>query len=225
MRYTCVLLLGGSGERMGLGYNKVLYKVNGKKELYKYSLETFLSDQRCERIILVVSDNDMDYFKKIDFGSNGNRIKITKGGKTRGESVLNGLDNVSSEYVMIHDAARPCLTLKELDMLSDSLMKYGTACLASKVYDTISINDGGYIDGYVDRNVISSIKTPQCFKTCEILDAYKKVVESGISYTDDTSVYGKAYGKTRLVFTDSISIKATTKNDLRLLEALLDENR
>ena len=106
MKYDLILLAGGSGERMGLEYNKVLYKIKGKKELYRYSLDFFIKDNDCENIILVSNHTDMEYFWDTILDK---KVTITEGGHTRSESVKAGLQLVKADYVLIHDSARPLL--------------------------------------------------------------------------------------------------------------------
>ena len=109
MSFDVILLIAGSGERCGLGYNKVLYKINGQP-LFLYSLKKFLEFDECNKVILVLQEDEKDeifqyiekeYLEKVDF---------VYGGNIRQQSVLNGLEKVKEKYVLVHDGARPCLT-------------------------------------------------------------------------------------------------------------------
>ena len=99
MSYDVILLIAGSGERCGLGYNKVLYKINGQP-LFLYSLKKFLEFDECHKIILVLQEAEKDeifqyigkeYLEKVDF---------VYGGNIRQQSVLNGLEKVTEKYVL-----------------------------------------------------------------------------------------------------------------------------
>ena len=62
VNYECILLAAGEGQRAALGYNKVLYKINGSEELFRYSLDYFLKDEYCNKIIMVINEKDKLYF-------------------------------------------------------------------------------------------------------------------------------------------------------------------
>ena len=224
-KYECILLAAGEGQRAALGYNKVLYKINGVKEMVTYSLDYFLSDPQCERIILVISDRDKNYFKYIINSYDTDKIIAVVGGNTRGDSVYNGLKLAKSDYVLIHDSARPLIYKEDVYNLLLNAVDTGGAALATKVYNTTCHITNGYVDEYFSRHTLASIITPQCFKTKELKEAYKKANDLGQSFTDDSSIF-KAYGRNvKLVFTDNISIKATTSYDIKLLEDLLYAHR
>ena len=223
--YQCILLAAGEGQRAALGYNKVLYKINGYKEMVIYSLEYFINDPLCEKIVLVISERDKHYFKHIISSFSTDKITSVIGGSTRGESVFNGLSKIDSNYVLIHDSARPLIYKEDVYNLLLSSEETGGATLATKVYNTTCHIVDGCVDEYFSRHTLASIITPQCFKTQELKEAYKKANELGKSFTDDSSIF-KAYGKNvKLVFTDNISIKATTSYDIKLLEDLLYAHR
>ena len=94
MNYQVILLAAGEGQRAALGYNKVLYKINGVKELVLFSLDFFLEDSKCEKIILVINKRDKAYFKNL---VKNPKVVFTIGGSTRGDSVKAGLDLVERD--------------------------------------------------------------------------------------------------------------------------------
>lgn len=217
MKYDCILLAGGSGERMGLEYNKVLYLVKKKKELFRYSLEYFLKDNDCENIILVANHTDMEYFWDNILDK---KVTITEGGHSRSESVKAGLSLVKNDYVLIHDSARPLIYKEDVKLLLDEAIKYGGATLANRVFNTVSlVNDRGDVKEYLDRDMLASIITPQAFYAPMLKACYAKLGNE--SYPDDTHVFLLNGRSVKVVYTDNISIKATKQSDLKLLEALL----
>ena len=222
MEYEVILLAAGEGQRAALGYNKVLYKINGVKELVLYSLDYFIDDPKCKKIILVINKRDKAYFKNLIKNPN---VVFTIGGQTRGESVKAGLDLVKSEYVLIHDAARPLLYKEDVYNLLDAAKETGGATLATKVYNTTCHIENGYVDEYFSRHTLASIITPQCFKSESLKKAYEDAAKQGSTFTDDSSLFKKCGGSVKLVWTDNISVKATTSYDIRLLEMLLYAHR
>jgi len=225
MNYNLILLAAGEGQRACLGYNKVLYRINGKKELITYALDFFVNDKTCEKIIVVINKNDEAYISNLLKSYNDDRICITIGGSTRGESVYSGLKLVDSEYVLIHDSARPLLHQEDILNLKNCCLECGGATLATKVYNTTCHIVDGCVDEYFSRHTLASIITPQCFETSKLKEAYEKAIKEDLNYTDDSSIYKACGNSVKLCFTDNISVKATTSYDIKLLEVLLDANR
>lgn len=222
MNYECILLAAGEGQRACLGYNKVLYKVNGIKEIVLYSLEYFLSDPQCKKIILVINERDRAHFKNLVKNPN---VVFAIGGSTRGESVHSGLSKVDSEYVIVHDAARPLVYKEDVFNLLQAMNDNDGAALATKVYNTTCLIDNGFVKEYFSRHTLASLITPQCFKTEKLINAYQEAAKAGTEFTDDSGIFKAYSGNVKLVFTDNISIKVTTSYDIKLLEVLFDAHR
>ena len=219
--YECILLAAGEGQRAALGYNKVLYKINGVNELYRYSLDFFLKDEYCKKVVMVINEKDKLYFKNVFKTLKSNKIDFVVGGDTRGQSVYNGLKKIDSEYCIIHDSARPLIYKEDVYNLLNSATETGGATLATKVYNTTCHIVDGYVDEYFSRHSLASIITPQCFRTSMLNEAYEDANKKGLSFTDDSSIFKACGNSLKLVFTDNISIKATTSYDIKLLEGLL----
>lgn len=199
---TIILLAAGSGSRVGLGYNKLLEKVNDKY-IYEYSLETFLKYNL--PLILVVSDTDYDFFVK----NNKNNVEIVKGGATRNESVLNALNKVKTKRVLIHDAARA--------LVSSDIIE---ACLNSKseayyVYvplkDTIRLLDNKTLD----RSKLLSVQTPQGGET----KLFKKF--EAYSTSDDISSFDNTNVQIEKILGNDYNFKITTKFDLFMFKNIV----
>ena len=103
MKYSAVIPCGGVGSRLNLGYNKILYKIDGKY-LIERTVKNFLLDEECLEVIIVYQENDYIILKNI---FNTPKIKLIKGGNNREESVYNGVKISNGDYVLIHDGARP----------------------------------------------------------------------------------------------------------------------
>ena len=227
-KYQCILLAAGEGQRAQLGYNKVLYKINGMKEIVRYSLDYFVNDNECEKIVIVENERDRLYFKNLIKGLGKkyeDKVVYTFGGSTRGESVQSGLKKIDSEYVIIHDAARPLIYKEDVRNILGATRETGGAALATKVYNTTCHIVDGYVDEYFSRHTLASIITPQCFKTELLLNAYEEAKKNNFTFTDDSGIFKACGNKVKLVFTDNISIKATTIYDIKLLEGILYANR
>ena len=112
MKFTAIILAAGSGSRMGLQYNKILHRINGKRVL-DYSLEFFEKYPHCDDIILVCSNSD---YEEILCDYQTQKMTIITGGDTRQESVYKGLKEANNPYVLVHDSARPYLNSSVIDI-------------------------------------------------------------------------------------------------------------
>ena len=216
--YSAIILGGGTGERLGLGYNKVLYKVKGKTVI-EHAVQKFLDDKEFNEIIVVMNRNDYDQTKVL---FNDQRVRVIKGGQTRQESVYLGLKDIQlNDFVFIHDGARPNPSSKSIDSLKEKLV-LGGVTLFTPVKDSVIYRSHSEIESYLEREKIGLIKTPQAFDLKEILLAYQKAQANGHHYKDDASLYMRELKKDiQLVQDVETNIKLTTKFDMILLEELL----
>ena len=88
MEYSVVMPCAGVGSRMNLGYNKLLFQMKNGKTVLENTMNIFLNDQRLKEMIICVGENDLPIIEKM---VNDNRVKLVIGGKTRQDSVYNGL--------------------------------------------------------------------------------------------------------------------------------------
>lgn len=209
MDYSCVIVAAGKGSRMNLGYNKAYYMLDDKCIL-EHTIKAFKDDHDCKEIIVVCDIDDFkDHIKDDD-------VILVSGGATRSDSVYNGLQKVSYEYVMIHDGARPYVSSKILDDTKQCLSKHN-ACLAMvDCKDTIKkVVDNKVVKTYV-RSTLKNAQTPQSFKTSMIIEAYQKAMADNFVATDDASIY-EVYGKDDVYVIEGSydNIKITTIEDIK----------
>ncbi len=167
------------------------------------------------RVILALSPEDQ-YFQ--DTGLYGDpRIVTVPGGKERGDSVLSGLRAAASEYVMVHDAARPCIMMADLERLRDLAMNDNGGILAVRIPDTVKRGDAeNRITGTVPRAGLWRALTPQLFKRDLLITAYEKAAASGMTLTDEASAMEFLGYHPLLVPGSSLNIKITEPQDLAL---------
>ena len=180
MKYDAIVVAAGKGNRANLGYNKTFFKMPNNKTVLENSCHLFLEDQDCENLIVVTNKDLFDAVIKND------KIIVVEGGKERKDSVYNGLQKVKSEYVLVHDAARPYLNKESLEELKKEIEKNGSAILAKKAIDTIKVVDGNKVVKTLDRNTIYLAETPQGFKTDLIKKCYEECDD--INFTDEASL-------------------------------------
>ena len=174
-----------------------------KKTILENSCDVFINDPDCEKIIIVTNEKDK-VFKN-------NKILIQQGGKERFNSVINGLQLVSNEYVFIHDGARPFVKKEDVERLKEALSNDDGAILVSKNVNTIKQVKEGYIEKTLNREYVYNALTPQAFKSQLIKEAYSKAELDGV--TDDAFVFEKMGYKVKAIEGDSSNIKLTTKED------------
>lgn len=215
--YSALIVAAGSGIRSGLPYNKVLYPIKDKP-LIIYSVDRFLGDPDCEEIIVVAPEGELARFRSLL----GKNAQIVSGGKTRQESVMAGLTNCHGQWVLIHDGARPNIRQDSIEKLKKTMLQKGATTLAVLVKDTLKACEDQKIAGDINRENTYSIQTPQAFLRIEILEAHRLALLHRHHYSDDTSVYWHELGKPVWVVEGTEdNLKATTKIDLMILEALL----
>ena len=214
--FDCLLLMAGSGTRTSLNYNKIEYKINGKP-LYQYSLEKFLSLKECNKVILVVKE---DEFKKYVNLIN-DRIDIVIGGDTRFNSVLNGAKKATQDIILIHDAARPNVKLENIIELYNQSLNHKACCLAVKVKDCIrNVDKESYT---LERSNLWQIQTPQAVNRKLLIEGLENKKFS--NYYDDCEVLEKNYNiKCHIVEGDYKNIKVTTNEDLKYMEFLMGQD-
>lgn len=180
MNYDVIIVASGKGIRANLGYNKAFYQMKDGKSVLEHSASLFNEDEECRRIIIVTGKDCMSAVNKNE------KTVIVKGGEERSDSVRNGLEEVTSDYVLIHDAARPFLHKETLEQLKQKVFETGAAIPGKKATDTVKIIDGDKIVKTIDRRTVFLAETPQGFQTELIKECYGKCKD--ISFTDEASL-------------------------------------
>lgn len=219
---SAVIVSAGNSTRMG-GINKQFLELDGAPVI----VNTITIFQRChmiDEIIIVTRESDIDEIAKLveknDFYKVSN---IVPGGETRQLSVYEGVTSTSNiaDLVVIHDGARPLVTVKVIEETIRAAAEYGAAATGVKVKDTVKVvDDKDNIIDTPDRAYMRFIQTPQVFEKKLYLDAVNTVKNSQ-DFTDDCMLI-EAYGKTvKFVDGDYDNIKITTPEDVELAENYL----
>ena len=223
---VAVLLAAGSGTRMGESISKQFIKVKGL-ELFLYSLMTFAGCKAVQKIIMVTKKEDIEIMRQIikEHDLEKKIMDIIPGGECREESVKNAIDylceqkHVKNPIVVIHDAARPLVN--EEIILNNIVMggEFNGAVTAIPASDSILAGET-VVDNELDRNRIWLAQTPQTFR----LDILKKAFEKPFDKaTDDCGMVINIGVKPTIVLGSKKNFKITTKEDLVLLDAYLDQ--
>ncbi len=222
---TAIVLAAGKGSRMHSEIPKQYLELCGKPVLY-YSLKCF-ADSPVDDIILVTGAEDTDYCR-IEIVEKYHLDKVREvvaGGSQRYWSVKNGLEAAKgADLVLIHDAARPCLTVQMICDSIEEVRRSGACTVGVPVKDTIKVVDrDGFGIETPARETLWQIQTPQSFRYEELREAYEKMEASGdTDITDDTMMIERyLHKKTRVIMGDYRNLKITTPEDLQSAEIFL----
>lgn len=216
--FSTIILLAGLSTRCDLGYNKVLYLINNKP-VFRYSLDKFLEFENCKKVVIVCKKDDEKKIKH--YLNDTSKIEIAYGGDTRQLSVLNGLKKVDTQYVLIHDGARPIIEKKDIISVLSALENNRSVSLASPSYESLRfINDNS--NSILDRDKVVNIKTPQGVMKDDLMYSLNEAINDGLNFTDDVSVIEKYCNIIpKIVLCNNTNIKITKNEDLEIVESLL----
>ena len=226
MKNTAIVLAAGQGKRMHTKIQKQFLEIKGYPVLY-YSLRCFQDSPLIEDIILVTGEESVLYCQKeiVDKYGFTKVTKVIPGGKERYDSVYQGLLACeNSDYVLIHDGARPFITEEILERGLTGAEETGACAVGMPSKDTVKIADeSGYIAETPDRNKVWMIQTPQIFQYALIRSAHESIRTREMSnVTDDAMVVEQETGiKVRLAEGSYQNIKITTPEDLGVAELFL----
>ncbi|QXC30692.1 2-C-methyl-D-erythritol 4-phosphate cytidylyltransferase [Aeromonas sp. FDAARGOS 1409] len=220
---TAIVPAAGIGSRMGAECPKQYLSLAGKCIL-EHTLERLLSHPAIARVIVALAPHDC-WFETLAVAADP-RVWRVEGGSERAWSVLNGLHVAQGEWVLVHDAARPCLTHGDLDRLIATAMACDGAILGSRVRDTMKRTDAaGNILATVDREQLWHALTPQMFPTGPLRRALEEGLALGAAITDEASAMERAGFAVRMVEGRADNIKVTRPEDLSLAELYLQQQR
>jgi 2-C-methyl-D-erythritol 4-phosphate cytidylyltransferase len=219
---VAILVAAGRGARMG--QDKLFLKVAGKPVI-AHTWERFDETDIIDEIVIVVRAGMEKKFvalaKKFEFQK---KFQIVTGGAERQDSVANGLAAVPAEadIVVIHDAARPCVSAGLIEATIHEAEEAGAAVAAHPVTDTIKESaDGRWIERTLDRTKLWGMETPQTFRADVIRRAITTAKARKMLFTDDTAACELIGQQVRLVSSIAPNPKVTVPGDLPIVEALL----
>lgn len=222
MKTIAIVPSAGIGRRLGMKTKKPFVLLKGKPIIY-YTLRALNRCRDVDSIALVAEKCSIAKFAALVKKNRFEKVRwIVAGGKTRFQSVKNGLRVADPFYdiVLVHDGARPFLTER---MISDSIRtaaRFGGAVTAIPASDTIKLADRTlFIRKTLDRNTIYCAQTPQAFRRSIILNAYS--MTGGKSVTDDSGLVEMLGRRVKIIEGSHRNIKITTKEDLKIAKELL----
>lgn len=226
-RFFGVIPAAGSGSRMGSDTPKQYLDLDGAPVLQR-SVDAMLALPQLDTLVVALAADD-DRWSTLDAASNA-RVVTTTGGAERSDSVLAGLealaDQASDEdWVLVHDAARPCLLASDLERLVAELASDPVGgLLATPVAETVKrADDDGRVLDTVSRESLWLAQTPQMFRYGLLRDALTR--DGAVNITDEASAVEQAGHRPKLVPGHVGNLKITRPGDLAQAQKNLDANR
>jgi 2-C-methyl-D-erythritol 4-phosphate cytidylyltransferase len=221
MNYSVVIPAAGQGKRMKAGRNKQFLELAGEP-LIVHTLRLFENDSWCQNIVLVA--NKTEHQMMWDLAKENGILKVSgviEGGNERQQSVKNGVDSLQGEQVvLVHDGARPFITVDVIHRLVEAVEKKGAVTAAVPVKDTIKrVNKGKVVDT-LNREELWQIQTPQAFQLSLLQEAHNRAEEAEVLGTDDASLVEWLGHEVAVIEGDYQNIKLTTPDDLLVAEAI-----
>ncbi len=222
---------GARFESASIDYPKQYAPLLGATVL-EWSLSALLREPRVAGIVVALAPDDRRW-PAIAQALNSAKVRTTVGGTSRQDSVMNGIESLAGEaaaddWILVHDAARPCLTSADLSALIDAVQMAGPASadvngalLAAPVVDTVKRERGSIAVDTVDREGLWRALTPQVFGFAQLKQALDDAARAGIAVTDEAQAMERLGLPAKLVRGSPFNIKVTRAEDLSMAESIL----
>ncbi len=216
-RIWAVLPAAGIGRRMGAQIPKQYLPLAGKCVI-EHSLDVLCAEPRIDAIVVAVAENDCNW-QQLNL-TQSDRIKEVPGGAERAESVLNALrylleKSTANDWVLVHDAVRPCLNAKDLRaLMATALDTEDGAILAAPVRDTMKRVSENQITETISRENLWHAQTPQMFPLLKLYHALERAMKMGVTVTDEAQAMERDGFRPLVVEGRADNIKITRPEDL-----------
>lgn len=218
MEKSIIITAGGIGKRMASSIPKQFMNLNGRPILM-YTIECFYHYDREVEIILVLPENQIDYWKKLCTDFNFEiKHQIVLGGSERFHSVKNGLAKANGALIAVHDAVRPLVSNEVIESCFDMAGVHGAAIPVIEVVESIRKIEGEESTN-VNRSDYKLVQTPQIFQKDILLQAYNQPFVT--RFTDDASVVEANGQRIHLISGNEENIKITRPFDLQIASLYL----
>lgn len=217
---STILLSGGVGLRSGKNMPKQYIELFGKR-IINYCLDSLLDANLNHELILVYGDGFLELLKEImeSYAGKFETVKFILGGETRQLSVYNGLLSATCETVILHESARPLITVEDLNNVvnhpSDSVT------MGLDIPFTVLKQRNGEVVEILEREELFNVQLPQKFKTSDILKAHRTAMDENRTFTDDSSLLFAYNGKVSVIRGSHENVKITTPEDFTIAEKIL----
>ena len=214
----------GAGRRMKADRNKVLLELSGVPILLR-TLRRFSAVPAVAELIVVVAKDEIAFVEGMLEKAQGLKPWcVVQGGAERQYSIANGMAHLAADadIVLVHDAARPLVSLAAIEAVIFAAREKGAAIAAVRAKNTIKVvGEDGRVEATPARASLWEVQTPQGFRREILQRAYEKAAQDGFLGTDDASLVERIGEAVFVVESDYGNLKITTPEDLWMAEALL----
>ncbi len=218
-RVGASVVAAGQSRRMD-GPDKLFLPLLGRP-LLVYTLDTLQRVDGVQEVVLVLSQSNLEQGRALVTEREFHKVtSVCLGGPRRQDSVRLGLQELSPcDWVVVHDGARPCVEPELVERGLEEARKWGSAVAAVPVHDTLKSADSeGRVVATVDREGVWAVQTPQVFPWETLREAHEQIGETA---TDDAALVERLGQPVHLYTGSRTNIKVTTRDDLRMAEAVL----
>lgn len=224
---TAIFPAAGQSRRMKSDTNKNFLELEGMPILI-HTLLKFSESDKINNLIIAASPNEIEIIEEMLNNTNNLKpFKVVEGGSERQYSIYNALKVTpkESDIILVHDAARPLISVETIDAVVEAARNYGGAIAAVPEKNTIKVIDkDGFVIDTPSRDKLVSVQTPQGFKRDIIMKAYEQADHDNFLGTDDASLVERIDVKVKVVQSDYRNIKVTTPEDILIAKALIKAN-
>ena len=221
--YDAVILAAGKGIRYNTSKPKQYLKINSKN-LIDIAIEKIAKTKRIKNFY-VVTDKNSSYKPSSKYSN----IFLVTGGATRTKSVFNALryalkSNMQSENILIHDAARPCVDVKDINRLLDhyKIIKTGLSLGYPLTNALKKINKKSIVISNIKRDNLYMSFTPQLFNFSKLFMAYSDIINKKIQVDDEIEAMSLSNYNVKIIRASVGNIKLTYQDDLEVIKLLMN---
>ncbi len=220
-QHFLIVPASGIGERMNTKLPKQYLKLDNGLTVLDQTLKTLLNIEQIKGCVVAIAENDTE-FTNSAFANHDKLLATAAGGKARFHSVLSALNTLrpfakDEDWVLVHDAARPCVKASDVIHLIEQLKNHPVGgLLAVKMVDTIKKSSNTMVEKTIDRSLLWQAQTPQMYRFGVLFKALKNVVKNNLTITDEASSIEHLGLESVLVPSSKSNLKITTAEDLDL---------
>ncbi|MFN4218648.1 MAG: 2-C-methyl-D-erythritol 4-phosphate cytidylyltransferase [Candidatus Bipolaricaulia bacterium] len=217
---SAVVLAAGRGTRLGAPQPKAYLPLHNKPILL-YSLGTLSRCDLISELIVVIHPDDTERVRRVLEGLH-KPVRVVFGGSQRQDSSRAGVRAACGDFVLIHDAARPFVSIGLIERVIAAMKSHRAAVPVVPISESVKRVSEDFIVADLERSELFGAQTPQGFERKLVLDALERACAQGRYFTDEASALLAMSGvRAKAVPGDEHNIKITTARDLQLAECLL----
>ncbi len=228
-QHFLIVPASGIGLRMNTKYPKQYLKLDNGLSVLDQTLKTLLNIKKIKGCVVAIAENDTE-FENSAFANHKKLLATAIGGKERFHSVISALDALrpfakNNDWVLVHDAARPCVKASEVENLIKQLKHHPVGgLLATQVVDTIKKSYNNIVKSTLDRSTLWQAQTPQMYRFSVLSKALENVMQNNLTITDEASSIEYLGLESVLIKASKSNLKITTAQDLTLANFYLKQN-